>query len=146
MYLKGLGTSIDYNKAYEILNEGKNMNETACLNALGFMYLNGYGVEKDTNKAVEYINKASKKSSEALYNLGMLYLNGSYVKRDWVKAYNYFSQSAIRQHLSGMEQQGNMLLFGMGTNKNCAKAVQIFKSICEMSPSSSLLQVFIINN
>lgn len=144
MYLKGLGTAVDYNKAYEILNEGKEMNETACLNALGFMYLNGYGVEQDSTKAIEYINKAAKKSSEALYNLGVLYLNGSYVKRDWVQAYKYFSQSAMRQHLSAMEQQGNMLLNGMGTPKNCQRSVQIFKNICEMGPSSSLLQVLII--
>lgn len=104
MYIKGLGTEINYNKAFEILNEGKDKNDTSCLNALGYMYINGLGVEKDVNLGLKYINKASNRNAEAMYNLGALYLNGTYVKRDWTTAFKYFSQSSIQQYIPGMEQ------------------------------------------
>ena len=88
MYLDGIGTKQDTQKAYYWIQKAANNGDKEAQYLLGFMYENGIEVKKDITQAVNWYQKAANKGDiMAMYNLAFIYKNGAKgVSKDMNKA------------------------------------------------------------
>lgn len=90
MYLHGLGTSPNFEKAHRIFTHVADEGNIDAYNDLGNIYLNGLGVEKNLEKAEElYIKSAENGNHASLYNMSVLKAStGDYLSAYvWSSAY-----------------------------------------------------------
>lgn len=64
MYESGLGTSIDYNAAFEQYTRGAEAGDTRSMNNLASMYETGLGTEKDVQQALKWYAEAARLGNE----------------------------------------------------------------------------------
>jgi TPR repeat protein len=95
-YEFGVGTAVDYAKAFDLYNKVLKKGDcTVCLN-LGTMYDNGYGVNTDYQKAIELYNRSidsNVNKGQAYANLAYMYYEGQGVDKDPQKALDLFKKS-----------------------------------------------------
>jgi TPR repeat protein len=60
MYEEGVGTPIDYKKAFEFYKKGCDLNDGYGCFSLGYMYQHQEGVPKDLKKAKDFYEKGCK--------------------------------------------------------------------------------------
>jgi len=63
MYYKGLGTSQDYNHAYNLLQESAKAGHSGAMYFLGLSFRNGYGCVRNENEAKKWLQAAASKGS-----------------------------------------------------------------------------------
>ena len=125
--LNGIGTDLDYKKAYMIFRRLAISGDPESVNALGMMYKNGLGVKQDDDKALQFFSKASEMGNpKATYNLALAYRYGSGVEQDPKKAYELFDKAK----LSGLKTTDYALGYsyykGLGVKQDYNKAIEHF--------------------
>lgn len=126
MYLKGLGVSKDFKKAFQLLHEaaknGKSSAESEQI--LGQAFLLGSGVPKSYQKALQWYHLAAEKGSkEAQNELGFMYFVGNGVEQDAEKGGTFFLQAAYNGLVVAQYNVGIMYYTGKGV-----KATDLEKS------------------
>lgn len=87
MYMKGVGTNINYPKAVSTFEQAARQGHVKAAYKLGLMHYDGTGVRKDGKKAFRWFQQAADNSYPAAqYYLGKMYAEGSGVKRDRAQA------------------------------------------------------------
>lgn len=74
---------------------------------------------------------AEKDSVQLLYEEGMLYYEGDVVDRDYKKAFDCFILAAKSGHEDAIFKVAVCFEEGYGVTKNCGKALQWFRKICD---------------
>lgn len=106
-------------------------------------YQGGRGVPLDHERAVQYFQHAANAGNPvAMAFLGKIYLEGSeIVKQDNETAYKYFKKAAELGNPVGQSGLGLMYLYGMGVERNTAKALQYFSQAAEQGWVDGQLQL-----
>ncbi|XP_011630566.1 protein sel-1 homolog 1 [Pogonomyrmex barbatus] len=106
-------------------------------------YQGGRGVPLDHERAVQYFQHAADAGNPvAMAFLGKIYLEGSeIVKQDNETAYKYFKKAAELGNPVGQSGLGLMYLYGMGVERNTAKALQYFSQAAEQGWVDGQLQL-----
>ncbi|EZA53681.1 hypothetical protein DMN91_007770 [Ooceraea biroi] len=106
-------------------------------------YQGGRGVPLDHERAVQYFQHAADAGNPvAMAFLGKIYLEGSeIVKQDNETAYRYFKKAAELGNPVGQSGLGLMYLYGMGVERNTAKALQYFSQAAEQGWVDGQLQL-----
>ncbi|XP_072756107.1 protein sel-1 homolog 1 [Anoplolepis gracilipes] len=106
-------------------------------------YQGGRGVPLDHERAVQYFQHAAEAGNPvAMAFLGKIYLEGSeIVKQDNETAYKYFKRAAELGNPVGQSGLGLMYLYGMGVERNTAKALQYFSQAAEQGWVDGQLQL-----
>ena len=131
-YLYGLGTSINYEKTLEIVNQCLEKNEYDLLFILGKLYHEGLGVNQNFDLAYENYTKSIKKSNNdiakanSMNNLGSMFLQGEGVKKDIDKAIEYFQRSAELGNDTAMLNLGLLYFNGNDVENNYRLAFEYF--------------------
>lgn len=133
----GVGTKIDYKKAYDYFRQGSNIEigDPDIYYYLGLYHETALGgVKKDYKKAVQWYEKAIKKGSrKANYRLGKMILNGSGVKKDPYRAFVLIKSAAMqgRGYAEAIHWLGYLYENGIGTSKNLKKAKTLYAAASE---------------
>ncbi len=119
MYLKGLGVSKDFKKAFQLLHEaaknGKSSAESEQI--LGQAFLLGSGVPKNYQKALQWYHLAAEKGNKDAQNeLGFLYFVGNGVEQDAEKGGAFFLKAAYNGLVVAQYNVGIMYYTGKGVN------------------------------
>ena len=120
MYLKGLGTTKDFQKAFKLLHEaavnGKSSAESEQI--LGQAFLLGSGVPKNYQKALQWYSLAAEKGSKDAQNeLGFMYFVGNGVEQDAEKGGAYFLKAAYNGLPVAQYNVGIMYYTGKGVKE-----------------------------
>ncbi len=120
MYLKGLGVSKDFKKAFQLLHEaaknGKSSAESEQI--IGQAFLLGSGVPKNYQKALQWYHLAAEKGSkEAQNELGFLYFVGNGVEQDAEKGGAFFLKAAYNGLAVAQYNVGIMYYTGKGVKE-----------------------------
>ena len=94
MYLDGIGTDIDVEKAFYWISKAANTGDAEAQYLMGFMYENGIKVAVNIPRAVILYEKAAKQDDVlAQYNLAMIYKEGKgEIKKDMEKAFSWLAK------------------------------------------------------
>ncbi|SFI18000.1 hypothetical protein SAMN04487830_1282 [Pseudobutyrivibrio sp. OR37] len=132
-YENGIGTNVDYKKAYDYYSRAAKTNSTDLADqyaknkanvALGLLYIKGNGVEANTEQAIEYFTAASDNGyAKGSYYLGQIYENGVGLDRDYEKAMEYYLMAADLDYAPALNQIGYMYYNGYGVDVDFASAV-----------------------
>lgn len=99
IYYKGIGTNIDYQKAFNYFNLASEFFCDEAYLFLGMCYLNGQGVTKDENVGIKWIRKgASVNEKRATCLLGYYYYMGQFIEKDLDKAIYWLKRSANQNY------------------------------------------------
>lgn len=120
MYLKGLGATKDFNKAFQLLyaaaKNGKSTSESQQVLAQAFLL--GSGVPKNYGKAIEWYQRAAENgNNEAQNELGFMYFVGNGVEQDVEKGGEYFLQAAYSGLAIAQYNVGIMYSTGKGVKE-----------------------------
>jgi TPR repeat protein len=130
MYLDGIGTRQDTNKAIAMFTKLADKNDAKALNSLGAIHANGEGVPVDKHKAVSYWERAAAlHNCTAMRNLSGAYHNGWGVQVDEGKATEYARDAAnCGNPPDGFDvwSLGTRYRDGVGIARNCTTAQQLF--------------------
>lgn len=125
MYLKGQGTSINYEKTIKLLTKSANCGNSEALFNLALLYSNGEaGLEKDQYKAAQLYKKAAKEgNTRAQFNLGVLFMDGNGIQKDDKKAIELFERAASKN------DSNSLLMLGLihYEKNDIEKAVELYK-------------------
>jgi len=119
IYLKGLGTPKNPNKAVELFTKAAEKNYPDAQFELANLYYEGKMVKKDLKKSFELTEKAAKKGlASAQYNLGVKYYNGDGVRQDYYQASKWYQKAADQNY--GLAQYNLALMYyeGKGVPKS----------------------------
>lgn len=139
MYLYGLGTDINYEKARTWLEKSVLLGNQYAEYLLGNMYYNGLGVDKDLDKAIE-LYKIADNNMYALYKLGDIYkkgigvdVNEEVANEYYTRAFPGFKKMADADGADGniKYKVGNMYYNGLGTEKDIDMACKYFNDAIE---------------
>ncbi len=90
MFFRGLGTSIDNQKAVEYLEKSAELRNQYAKRLLALEYIGGKKFEQDIEKGITLLTEcADSGDAFSRYKLGNLYLNGEIVMQDLDKAEKY---------------------------------------------------------
>ena len=94
LYNEGIGTPIDYEKGFELLEASANAD---CIDAqfnLGLAYKHGLGCDLDYEKAIDWFAKASDNGHQKAGSMiGYMYYKGFAVTQDYEEAIHWFEKS-----------------------------------------------------
>ncbi len=94
MYLDGIGTEMDVDKAFYWISKASSNGDADAQYLLGFMYENGIKVAVNIPRAVTLYKKAAKQGDIlSQYSLAMIYKEGrGGIKKDMIKAYKWLAK------------------------------------------------------
>lgn len=139
MYLKGLGTEKDPEKAAYWLQQAASQGDLIAQGTLGEMYLAGSGVPQDDHSAFYWGRQAAEQGyAPAQVLLGRLYLEGRSVERDPQMALSWFEQAAGQGHAEGQYGLAGLLERGEGTRKDEAQALRWYKAAADQGFKAAL--------
>ncbi len=94
MYLDGIGTDVDIEKAFYWISKAASSGDTQAQYLLGFMYENGIKVAINIPRAVSLYTKAAEAGDIlAQYNLAMIYKEGKGgVSKDMQQAFKWLAK------------------------------------------------------
>ncbi|MBX9806062.1 MAG: sel1 repeat family protein [Alphaproteobacteria bacterium] len=118
---KGIGTTVDYEKALKFYKLAAKYDDPNALLRLGKLFLKGRGLERPSEAmALSYFQQASQHGSMAgRYHLGMMHLLGQGVEKpDPDLAFTLLKEAADEGHEKASEKVGVLSQFGLGTTQN----------------------------
>lgn len=157
-YLEGIGTEVDYLKAYKWFYKASNDSPTAT-NNLGYMYHHGLGMEPDLDKAIEYYESAAKRGSKNatkhLQEEDIVIAKKDKDRRDQINKYltdakalydNKKYKEAIQKYeeasklgsSDGLYHIAMMTLEGEGVKQNKEHAIEILKELGNKNHTDAL--------
>ena len=132
-YENGIGTAVDYKKAFDYYSRAAKSNSTDLSDqnainkanvAIGLLYIKGNGVDQDSTQAMEFFETASNNGyAKGSYYLGQIYENGVGVDKDYEKAMEYYLMAADLDYAPALNQIGYMYYNGYGVDVDFASAV-----------------------
>jgi TPR repeat protein len=134
MYLKGLGVSINKNKAFDYATKsalGWDKKSVKGQTLLGKFYLEGLGTKRNTTRAKDLFSKAAENGSEEakvllekITKTPLIIQEAlkSYDLQDYEKAFIQFSQLAEQNNTLAQEYLGDMYYMGEGVKINQKEA------------------------
>ncbi len=142
VYLSGVGTKKDYEKAREYFKKSCDKCQNSGCNYLGDIFANGLGVKKDYKKAYVLYKKACENDyMPACNSLGLLCLNGYGVKKNSLKAIEYFTNACYENNY--MDSCNNIAILYMlgksGVNKNHKRAKELFERSCYLNSAKGCM-------
>lgn len=111
LYLYGIGTDKDYEKAIYWINKAANQKNFEAFHLLGKIYYYGYGVAKNQKTAFDYFIKAisiDKHDSDSYYFIGYMYEHGQGVAKNYGKALEHYKIAADLEHESAKKALINL--------------------------------------
>lgn len=94
-YYDGMGTTKNYQKAFELFSKSANAGNAVAQNMVGVMYQYGQGRPVDYQQAMQWYRKSAAQNDEtAQYNIGILYARGNGVQTNIQEAKKWFTLSA----------------------------------------------------
>jgi hypothetical protein len=135
MYLKGLGVSINKNKAFDYATKsalGWDKKSVKGQTLLGKFYLEGLGTKRNTTRAKDLFSKAAENGSEEakvllekITKTPLIIQEAlkSYDLQDYEKAFIQFSQLAEQNDALAQEYLGDMYRLGEGVKIHQKKAI-----------------------
>ena len=113
-YYQGIGTPVDYDKAYECFSRSAKVGDKISECMVGVCYDEGRGVAKDMFEATRIFKKLAKEGhADAQYYLGRAYAMGRGVPRDLKEARKWLVKS-VQQENSAITLEALKLLKKMG--------------------------------
>lgn len=126
--LNGVGTELNYKKAYVIFKRLGMSGDAESINALGMMYKHGLGVKQNDEKAVSLFRKSSEMGySKATYNLALAYKYGAGVDQDPEQAFKLFEETKKSDSKIANYSIAYSHYKGLGTKQDYKKAVEYFE-------------------
>lgn len=126
LYSEGRYVEKNMTKAINHLKTAMNKGSIAAYTLLGQIYLSGNDVVKDEELGLKYLKYAAQNADQDSYKvLGNYY----FLKKNWEEALKYLEISASLGAPTSMYYYGIMSLQGLGTNKNCYYALDLFKQV-----------------
>lgn len=150
MHCYGLGTELNYEKAFKWFLKSAEMKNRFAQYSLANLYYYGNGVEKDLSQAFNwYIKSAEQDQPYAAYSVAQMYSNGEAVHKDEDEAQKYYKQ-ALNGFLSLEKKNqtddnlfykiGTMYKNGLGTEIDTLKAIDYFKQSAELNNKNGLYE------
>ncbi len=135
MYFKGLGTSVDNQKAVEYFEKSAELGNQYARRLLALKYISGGNIAKDTQKGISLLTEcADNGDAFSCCKLGCLYLFGiDGIEKDKEKAVEWLNKSAeqgseyARNLLENMEHYQSEML----TNTVLGLLVNLSRCICD---------------
>lgn len=119
LYTNAIGTSKDYNKAFEYFKLASNQGCEQAQAKIGEFYGHGQIGETDIELALYYTNLAAHKGSiNAIYALGYLYYRSNLVEHNYDKARYYFNLADALNVSDSQYYLALMYLYGHGVTKD----------------------------
>jgi TPR repeat protein len=128
MYLKGLGTPENYEKAFDYLTRAAKLSHLEAQFRLGMLYQKFPNPGKEYETAIQWLNRAAHKNHiEANYALGTIYANDKgnrnrenreNLEADFGKALEYFRVAANQGHSDAQFQAGKLCKYIFRNQKN----------------------------
>ncbi len=120
MFFKGMGTEVDYSRAFRLLYDaaqnGKSTVQSQKILAQSFLL--GQEVPKNFEEAVRWFSKAAEDGdSEAQNELAFMYYTGNGVDQDFSQAYDFFLDAARQGYVMAQYNLGIMLYTGQGVEQ-----------------------------
>jgi len=160
MYMNGLGTEKNYDKAFKLLEDSCNAgNDFACTN-LALLYISGKGVSKNEKKAEKLLQKSCKKHHTACSlkkykkecdqgEAYSCYYFGDYLNRDYViyrvenydLAANFYEKACFSGIDSGCSSLAKLYIEGRGVKKDMNIALNLLGMSCDDGRSSSCKKI-----
>lgn len=137
----------DVFSAFEFYQKCCNKNSNlGCVNLYN-MYRNGLGVRQDFKKAIGVLEDACNKDDNlSCVSLGLVYQEGKIVKQDFEKAQELFSKECNRTNALACHSLAELFINNSNSdqnniNKNVNKALESFKTSCELGMSDDCIEV-----
>ena len=112
MYYNGIGTTVDYEKAFFWFNTGFTVfhRNAPLLYTLAEMYFYGRGVEQNYSEALHFYHMAygNGRNINAAFRLAEMYEYGYGVEIDNQRALNYYTDSAEHGNIVAMNKLGSI--------------------------------------
>ncbi len=139
MYLIGMGTPQDDQRALEWFRKAAAQGEAIAQNNLGVMYQGGRAaLPPDDRQAVEWYRKAAAQGyAPAQYNLGNMLLNGNGVPQDDAQAIAWFRKAAELGYPPAQHDLGNAYLNGRGVSQDDGQAIAWYRKAAAQGYASA---------
>lgn len=129
----------DYAKAFECYKAAAELGDDEGMNRVARCCFNGWGVEVDKGAAFDWHKKAAELGNvESMYAVGMMYLTGDGVAKnkydgfDWLKkTVKVLDEREMNLPDAPIYQLACCYRDGNGTDKDEAKALELFKRVAE---------------
>ena len=144
-YLYGMGTEIDYQKAYEYFEQSDN---PYAQYSLGVMYQRGLGVDQNNENAFDYFKQSATNGNVyGNYELARHYDYGIGCEKDeylaschYKKAYHSFQEMIEKQEDDNLLYRlGMMTLKGKGCEKDIDKAISYLEKAVSLENENAKL-------
>lgn len=123
----------DYVSAVECYRKGAELNDAACINALGYCYEFGVVVEKDNLKALELYKKAAEAGLlKGIMNVASSYGRGmSGVPKDEEQSFAWYLKAAEMGDAEAQYLLGQRYRLGVGVEQDMQKSVEWYEKSAE---------------
>ncbi len=130
MYMKGVGTNIDYAKAVSAFKQSADLGHIKSAYKLGLIYLEGTGVKTSGKEAFKWFKLAAENDNPAAqYYLGKLYADGTGTRRNRTEALIWLGKSVD----GGFDQaRGEMINVSESMKMAAAQDANV---VTEMNPA-----------
>lgn len=119
----GIGTHINYQKAYSYFLKAKEGNISNAYVHLGYIKFQGLGFDVDYEEALNWFLKGSKLDNKvAEFSLALMYEEGLGTLKDFEQAYKYYLKSALNMNHNAKYKLGMFYLNGINKEKDISKA------------------------
>ncbi|RIA84526.1 hypothetical protein C1645_412851 [Glomus cerebriforme] len=109
-YVRGIGTHIDLQKAFELYQRAADLGNLQGISNLGNCYKEGFGTDINIQKAFELYQKAANSGNDvAQYNLALMYENGNGIKKDIDNAIYWYKKSFEQGNKNAQKKIENIL-------------------------------------
>ncbi|KAG9297848.1 hypothetical protein G9A89_006789 [Geosiphon pyriformis] len=131
-YEKGLGTTKNFEKAFELYSKAAEAGNSNAQYKLGYCYYKGLGTTKNFEKAFELYSKAAEAGNPNAQNhLGYCYEKGLGTTKNIGKAFELYPKAAEAGKSNAQNNLGWCYEKGLGTTKNFKKAFELYSKAAE---------------
>ncbi|MGL6468131.1 tetratricopeptide repeat protein [Aeromonas hydrophila] len=131
MYSNGLGVPTSKEEAAIWYRKAADKGHHGAQNNLGVIYQYGPTGIKNYKEAATWYRKAAKQGNAiAQCNLALMYQNGRGVIKSFKEAIKWFNKAAEKNNARALYNLGLIYLNDSYKGKNKAKAIELFKRIC----------------
>jgi TPR repeat protein len=108
MYYNGIGTSVDFRKAFVLFEKSAVQGDPAAQFSLARLYENGEGTERNERQAVKWMTMAAEQGyTDAQLSLGYYYMPGGIAEEDYDHALFWIDKAAISGNADAEEVIGD---------------------------------------
>jgi TPR repeat protein len=135
---RGIVTSENNEKAYELFIKASEKNHLLAQLFVGYCYFYGYGTTKNQEFAFKYYEKmANENMPDGIMMLGYCYDEGIGTKIDKQKAFELYQNTANLGHLAAQNNLAVMYEKGYGITKNINKAIYWYEKSAKQGYESA---------